>query len=328
MIEFPVAISSHSKCFICKNILKSTKLHSVSHNTVKRAFKDFKIILKPNSRCCGRHIDHNKNLKEEEYRNIRTNIKSIKKRDLIIFKKALDKKDACCIFDKFGDFDKLDDQLCIQVTGWNKEQFKRFSLFINNVNETKKRGLYELIAIYRFWLRKGAGQLTLSFLKSESTQQIISHYLDHIRMAIYKEFTPYFLGADKNREFYLQHNNLTTTTLHRMEKDVLAVIADGTYTRLEKSNNNNFQYQTYSVQKLDNLIKPFVMSCADGWIIDVYGPFSAADNDAKILNYIMSTDGDLMRILEPKKTLIFLDRGIYSDYLVPYLIKHLNYNIT
>jgi len=89
MIEFPVAISSHSKCFICKNILKSTKLHSVSHNTVKRAFNDFKIILKPISRCCGRHIDHNKNLKEEEYSNMRTKIKSLKKRDMIIFKKTL-----------------------------------------------------------------------------------------------------------------------------------------------------------------------------------------------------------------------------------------------
>jgi len=51
-------------------------------------------------------------------------------------------------------------------------------------------------------------------------------------MAIYKEFTPYFL-ASKNREFYLQHNHSTTTTLHRLEKDVLAVIADGTYTRLK-----------------------------------------------------------------------------------------------
>ena len=98
--------------------------------------------------------------------------------------------------------------------------------------------------------------------------------------------------------------------LHDFEDDSLAIIADGTYTRLEKSANNEFQYSSYSSQKLDNLIKPFILCCADGYFIDCYGPFQANFNDAGILKYILETDEDLQKILYPSnKITFFLDRG-------------------
>jgi len=215
------------------------------------------------------------------------------------------------IFEQFRDFDCLDERLCIHVTGLTKEVFLQFSSKINSksIYKTKARCKTEILAIYLFWLRKGIDQLSLSFLKSNTSQQQISHYLNQARFAIYKDFTPEFLGANKSRESYLNHNNITTSVLHSLKNDELAVIADGTYTRIEKSSNNSFQYHSYSVQKLDNLIKPFIICCSDGYIIDVYGPFKASTNDSRILNYILSTDQDLLRILVPKKTTIFLDRG-------------------
>ena len=78
-----------------------------------------------------------------------------------------------------------------------------------------------------------------------------------------------------------------------MEDDELAVIVDGTYTKLEKSANNDFQYQSYSMQKQYNLLKPFIVCCADGYFIDCYGPFEATSNDAKILRYILENDESL-----------------------------------
>ena len=90
-------------------------------------------------------------------------------------------------------------------------------------------------------------------------------------------------------------------TLHNLKQDELAVICDGTYTRLEKSSNNDFQYRSWSVQKSDSLIKPFIICCADGYIIDCYGPFQASDNDAVILKYILENDTDLLKILKPEK---------------------------
>ena len=60
---------------------------------------------------------------------------------------------------------------------------------------------------------------------------------------------------------------------------------------------------------MDLLFKPFIVCCADGYIIDCYGPFQANQNDAKIFDYILEIDQDLRNILLPKKTCVFLDRG-------------------
>ncbi|RNA34715.1 transposable element tcb1 transposase [Brachionus plicatilis] len=44
--------------------------------------------------------------------------------------------------------------------------------------------------------------------------------------------------------------------------------------------------QIINGQKKDSLVKPFLICCADGWIIDCYGPIKANKNDASILDYI------------------------------------------
>jgi hypothetical protein len=145
--------------------------------------------------------------------------------------------------------------------------------------------------------------------QNNKSQNQISHYLAQIRVAINKDFVPFFLGSTKKREFYLSHNNITTTILHDLNKNDLAIIVDSTYTRLEKSANNQFQYSCWSQQKMDLLIKPFIICCADGFIIDCYGPFQANLNDAKIFEYILETDMALSSLLKPHKTVILLDRG-------------------
>jgi hypothetical protein len=88
-----------------------------------------------------------------------------------------------------------------------------------------------------------------------------------------KDIVPKFLGAHKGNEFFLRHNTESVRILHDFTNEKLAEVADGTYTRLEKSSNNEFQYVTYSLQKFDHLIKPFILCCADGYFIECYGPF-------------------------------------------------------
>jgi hypothetical protein len=147
-------------------------------------------------------------------------------------------------------------------------------------------------------------------LKFETSQLQISHYLCQIRTAINIEFVPEFLGAHKGKNFFLKHNSQSVRILHDFVDNDLAITPDGTYTRLEKSANSEFQYLSYSSQKLDNLIKPFILCCADGYFIDCFGAFQASFNDAAILKYILDTDDDLKNILSPAgKIMFFLDRG-------------------
>ena len=176
--------------------------------------------------------------------------------------------------------------------------------------DTNGRTKDQLVAIYRYWLSKGIDQCTLALLKNNTDQRQISHYLQQIRSAMNEEVVPLLLGANKGKKFFLKHNTDSVKVLHGLEDDVLAVIIDGTYTRLEKSSNNDFQYLSYSMQKSQNLVKPFIMCCADGYFIDCYGPFQANMNDAQILKYVLSNDKDLKDLFSPaEKIIMFLDRG-------------------
>jgi hypothetical protein len=143
----------------------------------------------------------------------------------------------------------------------------------------------------------------------QTSQQKISRYLSVAHKAIIKDFVPYFLGAKSiNRNFFLKK-------LLKLNSDnqKLCLITDGSYTHCEKSTNNQFQYNSYSVQKSDNLIKPFVITCSDGYIIDVYGAFKANQNDANIFEYILNNDIDLNRLIM-KNDIIVFDRGFRDNY--------------
>ncbi len=198
----------------------------------------------------------------------------------------------------------------MKVTGWNKDEFLNFSEYIFGISDTKNRTKHQLIALYRYWLRTGIDQKSLALLfGNETKQQQISLYLDEARVAINKYFVPRYLGAKNDRSFYLQFNTKMSHSILNLATDNLVVIMDGTYNQIEKSANNDFQYKTYSGQQCQNLLKPFLVCCADGYIIDCYGPFPGNTNDATILKYILEKDKDLENILEPFKTTIILDRG-------------------
>lgn len=119
------------------------------------------------------------------------------------------------VFDKFNDLDNLDNEFCLKITGWSKIDFVKFCNLITSVNETSGRSKEQLIALYRYWLRKGVDQTTLALMFSNNTtQNQISHYLDQIRVAINKDFVPFFLGTKNGKSFFLAHNTITAVELH------------------------------------------------------------------------------------------------------------------
>ncbi|CAF1002629.1 unnamed protein product [Brachionus calyciflorus] len=104
------------------------------------------------------------------------------------------------IFEKFKDIQLLNESDCLKITGWTLKEFLKFSNFITSINETNGRTKEQLIALYRYWLRKGLDQFSLSLLFGNNTSQNqISSYLSQIREAIYKDFVPFFLGCNKER---------------------------------------------------------------------------------------------------------------------------------
>lgn len=309
---FKTAPFSKRSCLICK-YKSNNGLVRVKNETIANAFIYSKIIIKPQSVCCREHLNENGIVKSEEYENIHSilkyysaeEIKCLKALSLSYHFKNSNQK----IFDKFRDINIISEEECKAITGWSKVQLIQFSKYITSINENSGRSLIQLIAIYRYWLRKGVSLDTLALLKNNSNKQQMSKYLRDIRNAIYKDFVPFFLGANREKDFFLQHNNDSVRELHKLKENDLAIFADATYCRLEKSSNNQFQYLCWSQQKMDHLLKPFIICCADGYIIDCYGPFQANQNDASIFDYVLQTDDDLKRLLVPNETIAFLDRG-------------------
>jgi hypothetical protein len=301
-----IAKSHHGRCFICK---RRTSLHKVKSESVLYALKHYKIYIKPHARCCVRHLDLNGLIKHEQFDFILTSQVSHEKNKKIILDNNIFFSVQSGIFENFRDMASLTDEYCFKITRWSKQEFIHFSKYITSIYDTAGRTKEELIAVYRYWLRKGLDQSSLALYQNNKSQHQISHYLSQIRMAINKDFVPFYLGSSKDIAFYLSHNNETTTILHNLKKNDLIIIVDSTYLRLEKSSNNHFQYKCWSQQKMDLLMKPFIICCADGFIIDCYGPFQANLNDAKIFEYILETDKSLLSILKPNNTVVLLDRG-------------------
>jgi hypothetical protein len=74
----------------------------------------------------------------------------------------------------------------------------------------KGRNKYQLIALFRYWAMKGIDQFTLSKMKKNTTRRDICRYLNQIRLIIYNDFVPHFLGAcSRGRDFFLQQNTKT-----------------------------------------------------------------------------------------------------------------------
>ncbi|CAF1045047.1 unnamed protein product [Brachionus calyciflorus] len=140
-------------------------------------------------------------------------------------------------------------------------------------------------------------------------RQKISNICIQVRKAMIKDFVPNFLGARSlTREEWLEQNTGIIKKLFDLSEQQFAIVADGTYCYCQKSSSNFVQRKLYSGHKKRHLIKPFVITAANGKIIDVYGPFYEVDNDASIFLEILQKDKDLKNLLK-KDDLAILDRG-------------------
>lgn len=99
---------------------------------------------------------------------------------------------------------------------------------------------------------------------------------------------------------------------HESPKAIL--IVDGSYIFIQKSSNFLFQRNSYSLLKFQNLIKPFMLVCGDGYIVDVIGPYAAKTSDATIIQQILENhEGPLeeapINYLLEAGDIFILDRG-------------------
>lgn len=148
--------------------------------------------------------------------------------------------------------------------------------------------------------------------------------MNEARTILNDDFVPRNLGINHiSRTEIAQRNLLIPNGLFGGEGKPI-IIMDGTYLYVQKSSNYMYQKDTYSLHKYRNLMKPFVIVCTDGYIIDVLGPYPATSSDANIiLNEFNNESKPLRQYFQPGDVFI-LDRG-FRD-CVP-LLEELQYSI-
>ncbi len=196
------AHSNHSKCFICGR--KKQYIYQISRKAISEAFIRNKIVIKDHARCCRNHLDSNGLIKQDEFSKIKTDLNRYERSLIKILEDLTSKlKDSYnSIFEPFQNLEILTDEHYINITGWNKKTFSKFASYITSIHFTAKRSKEQLIAFYRFWLRKGTDQQMLGNLNNTS-QLSMSNFLARIRKAINRDFVPFFLGAkSRTRDFF------------------------------------------------------------------------------------------------------------------------------
>lgn len=288
-------ISSHAKCILCK---EKQNLKSVPKKERLRALKTAKLYIPKDARVCPAHLLFRcwDTVPDQKTKNVFTP-RQIE--DVLSLALHLDGVDAGSRID------------IKNYTGLTDQQFEdlfanvRSLLIVLKKEEKAKRALLMLMIRYR----KAS---TYSHIGSlfDITRCTSRAHIQIAREALTADFVPLHVGFENlSRQFLLQNTTISSRILHCENKpDSLITIWDGTYIYLNKSANYKFQKLTYNGQKKRNFLRPMVCVTTNGYIIDVFGPFAAVDNDAKCMKEILRDVPAVQEIIKKDDVFIF-DRG-------------------
>ncbi|XP_045778261.1 uncharacterized protein LOC123876146 isoform X1 [Maniola jurtina] len=206
----------------------------------------------------------------------------------------------------FEDIDSIEDHIFYYWIGLTKVQFNQL------LNESPtlvrmSKGVTALAA-YLMKLRTGDPDDRLATLL-QIPRTTLSRLMKKARAYLIENYVPHHLGLNHiNRQQLIDRTLMIPSGLFGSENNESkpVVIFDGTY--IQKSSNYMYQKDTYSLHKYRNLVKPFLIVCTDGYIIDVLGPYPATMSDSDIMKEEFK-DGSTMREYFQPGDAFILDRG-------------------
>ena len=313
-LNFDRTKSTHKKCFVCNKEAGLVRFSEINDEGIIEVYIKTGILIAPGSRCCRNHLSENKHLLNDELQNLaiyKDEIELDHKKIEDLFKSFRSRDKKTSLFEKFGDYASMEDEDIKNTTGLSKVDFSFVLNQLKSMKNSPERKKEQALAVYLFWLKTAIEQnvIAIYFGIIDEHKCKISNYCNQSRTSLIKDFVPIYLGAKHlKREDWLLNNNKTVETLFKLSKLQFVFICDGTYCYCQKSFNNAIQRLLYSVQKSRHLVKPFIICAANGYIIDVYGPYPATLNDAQILDDILKNDKDFKSLIQVDDIAI-VDRG-------------------
>ncbi|XP_041983230.1 uncharacterized protein LOC121736207 [Aricia agestis] len=214
-------------------------------------------------------------------------------------------------------FNNLDEITAEDLHFWTGLNHEEFNSLFDQLPTLSRRSFSarEDLGIYLAKIRTGEPSIRLATLFNKSRQSI-DRKIKLARQCLNNDFVPLHLGLDHiSRSEIVERNRILPNYIFGDDLWTKAlIICDGGYIFIQKSSNFFFQRECYSLHKYTNLIKPFMLVCGDGHILDVAGPYAATASDAVIMRHILENpdgppeEAPINYYLEQGDTFI-VDRG-------------------
>jgi hypothetical protein len=111
-------------------------------------------------------------------------------------------------------------------------------------------------------MRLGTSNIVLATIFHIKSKRAISMIIHEVSRALMEEFAPKYIGYEHiSREHVLRHyQTAIATELMAKRKDQVILVMGGTYLFVQKSSDNEFQRQSFSMHKHRNLVKPMIIT--------------------------------------------------------------------
>lgn len=281
-------------------------------------FCEYNYYVPPNCRICYYHLTSNS--WDLLLQSIYNPIKIFSAAQIEDFARLL--KDNMQNHIDFENIQSMPEHIIHYYLGLTKAQYQQILSEVPRLSN-KHRGSFALAA-YLMKLRTGDSDERMSALL-QVPRSTLERLMNMAREILNQDFVPRNLGINHiSRAEIAQRNLMIPNGLYGGEERRPIIIADGTYIYIEKSSNYLYQKKTYSLHKYRNLVKPFLLVCSDGYIIDILGPYPATTSDAHIINNEFSNESSSLRQYFQTGDVFILDRG-FRDSLA--LLEHCGYHV-
>lgn len=217
----------------------------------------------------------------------------------------------------FLDFDRrslINNSIFHYYIGFSKSQFQEILQSCPSISQRYKNKAGRALATVITKLHTGESNQRLSQIFNMS-RKTLEKTMKLVRQDLISEFVPLHLGYNHlTRQDVISRCLTIPNTLFgnpdgSLNERKAIIILDGTYIYLQKSSNYYFQRKSYSLHKFRHLLKPFLLVCPDGHIIDIYGLYEATKSDATILSEIFKDPYDPFHWFFHEDDVLILDRG-------------------
>lgn len=299
--------NSSRRCFI--NSCRNVTLRQVPNSIKIYLLSYFHLYIPDRARICQRHLT---TMSLDEIAENTTRQQSEFNADSFvnivdIYTRALESR-------TFFDIDEITENELFFWTGLSREKFNRLLNQVPSLQRQSNTPEVDL-AVYLCKIRTGEPSARLSSIFNISRRSI-DRKIHLSRRCLFSDFVPEYIGLDHiTRDEIIERNRIVPNYIFGSEESPKAlIIMDGTYLFIEKSSNFLYQRRTYSLHKYRNLIKPFLIVCGDGHIIDITGPYAATTTDSDIMTKILENhdepiENGAFHYLFHEGDVLILDRG-------------------